>query len=123
MAFKLICAIIGEESLFSVIIDQAQTVHELKNCIKKEKQHGLASYAATSLTLFKLNTTIPDDEAAERVTQDIRQGSIKDTEKMVPVFRLSRYFNEEDFCETKVHIVIQLPQGESIDPRLCGAVA
>ena len=123
MSYRLLCAILGEDSSFTVAFNKTQIVDELKETIKEKDVDELAPYNATSLTLFKINAATPDGETFERVIGDIRQASIEGAVKMHPIFTLSTYFNDEDFCQPKVHIAIQLPRGESIDPRLCGAVA
>ena len=121
MSYELFYAIIGDKNLFSADIDETWTVNTLKKCIKKEEAHKLASYDVDTLTLYKVNIDISKTDIHDKVMQQIHQSSIEVGEKMIPAFKLSRYFKEQDVPEKTIHILVELPSGESInsiDPRV-----
>jgi hypothetical protein len=123
MPYRLFCAIYGENTTFAVNIDETQTVDELKKRIKAEKDPELASYAADSFTLYKVNINISKEEIYAEVMEKIKQSSITDDrKKMVPAYELSDYWEESNPPKKTIHILVQLPRGESIG-LICGAVA
>ena len=123
MSYTLVCIIIGESTAFPVKIDETQTVGELKKFIKKETEPDLDGVAAHRLTLYKVNIDMSDKAKFTKEVQDISQDLSK-TEKELfnPSEELSHVFKSPDPLKGNIHILIQLP-GESIDPKVGGAVA
>ena len=60
--YKVCCAIIGEELVFSVRINKTRIVHRLKERIKEKVAPTLASIGATTLKLYKVNIDISEDD-------------------------------------------------------------
>jgi len=75
MSYTLFCAILGQETAFLVNIDETQTVDELKKHIKAEEP-ALASFATDTLTLYKVDIDISNDDTYEQVMRDISQNKV-----------------------------------------------
>ena len=123
---QLLCAILGEKSAFSVTFDETQIVAVLKDRIKEEKEHTLASYEADTLVLYKVNINTFSDEAFERATGKVSQNTTYTQEiqdlstepKRVltnPSHELSVVFQSSPPANGWIHILVELPPGESID--------
>ena len=128
MPRNLFCAILGENSPLSVPFDETQIVDELKKLIKKEAAQTLASVDAHNLTLYEVNIDISSDEALKQVTgkvsqnttytQEIQDLSTKPKRALTnPAEDLSEYWGE-DLPKKTIHVLVELPQGESIDSSI-----
>ena len=119
------CAIIGrnDNDIFPVAINEARTVGELKDEIKKKAE---TTSPAHTLTLYQVNIDISRDGACEHVmeklsqnttyTQEIQDLSTKPKRVLTnPAFKLSKYFKEPDVPKETIDILVELPPGESID--------
>ena len=92
---------------------------------------ALASYAAASLVLYKVDINISDDDdddetykqVMEKIsqnttyTQEIQELSAKPKQELTnPSRKLSAIFRQSPPCEDEtIHILVELPPGESID--------
>ena len=125
MPNPLFCAIISENSLIPIKFNGTQTVGELKDVIKAKAAQTLALVDAHTLTLYKVNIDISNKETSPGVMKQISQSSIKvDRQELDPVDNLSEYWGESDLPKRKtIHILVQMPRGESSDLRAYGAVA
>jgi hypothetical protein len=117
MLITFLCIIIGKATIFTVKINGTQYVDKLKDVIKQKLQPTLDKFAADQLTLYKVNITFPTKELLEAAKKAISKGSIEYKKlKLEASFKLEDYFQDPP-PEKVIHILIQLPQGESIDPR------
>ena len=125
MPHTFYCAIIGrkDNDIFPITIDESKTVGELKHEIKQAA--GTTGLAHT-LKLCKVNINISTNEALERVmgkvsqnttyTQELQALSTKPTHMLTnPSFKLSKHFKKRDVTIETIHILVELPPGESID--------
>jgi hypothetical protein len=123
MPITLACIIIGQATAFTVTINETQYVDELKDEIKKKQQHNLAEVDADQLTLYKVNIDVSTKELLDAAKLAIFQSSIEyEKEELEGLWELSTYFQESGPPENAIpkrtiHILVQLPRGESINPR------
>jgi hypothetical protein len=117
--YSIYCLLEGLGSPFPVDIDKTRTVGHLKQEIKKEKAVALAGVDADNLNLY--HVTIPSTnqqvytEEANKIFKDLSNHT-----PLNPSDTLSAI--EGGFPERTLHILIHLPQSESIDSRACSAV-
>ena len=130
MPYDLFCAIIGHgDEVLKVNIDKAETVTDLKICIKQAAAQMLASIDAHTLKLYK--TSIDISETYMEVMQIISQSATwaealpaiptnspnvaKKVERMNGARQLSVIFTSDEPIpgEEKLRIVVELPPGES----------
>lgn len=128
MVYTLWCAIIGPGAkAFPVEIDEARTVGQLKEEIVKKARQPLKGIEAYDLELLKVNIDISDDHLYKPATDQISRGAVTSTELLFnPSYQLSAKFGKSDPAKQHIHILVQLPPGQStdlIDPSVCGAVA
>ena len=123
--FTFNCAIIGTNTAFSVKLNKTQLVAELKERIKTAKFKVLASVEADRLTLYKVNLDVSTAETNSKVLQAIEQNSVYCVreELQVQLSELSSTFKETDLPKTAIHVLVKCPAGESINSRICRAVA
>ena len=116
------CAILGNKTVFSVTLDRTQLVDELKQEIKKVAQ---LEPAACTLTLYKVGIDVSKQKILEKVIVDISQSSIRVGKEELnhPFFPLSEFFNPLDLPAETIHILVELPAGESINPKACGVIS
>ena len=128
---KVWCAIIGKELVFSIQINKTQTVYDLKKRIKEKVPSTLASIDAASLKLYKVNIDIDDGDDGDEVkfdrairaisqnptyTKEIQDLSTEPKQVLTNPFReLSAIFQSSPPVDGWIHILVELPQGESID--------
>jgi len=73
--------------------------------------------------LYKVNIDVSTKESREAAKLAISQSSIEcEKDELEPSWELSEYFQESGPSEKSVpkkaiHILVQVPRGESIDPR------
>jgi hypothetical protein len=134
MSYLLSCAIIGGKASFEIDIQETRTVGALKNRIKAAAETTGPVY---NLVLYQVDIDVPTDEAFEQAMQQISQSTtcaeaVQDLppnaanpmqkELINTSSKLSQHFRNTDFTKQAIHVLIKLPQGESIYPRW-GAVA
>jgi hypothetical protein len=112
------CSIIGEDRVFSVIIDPAKTVDDLKKQIKAE---NLKDIDAGDLTLYRAEVNESSDrsthiKALNSLSQNLDEDCALNEEE-----QLSVIFGENPQGK-KYYALVRLPEGESIDSRARGAV-
>ena len=116
MLYTLSCIVIGEDTTFSVKVDETKLVHELKKEIMNKRPNLIASYIhnATHLTLYKAKINASDEANYTKEMKEMCQDAIKLREaKLNPWFELSIYFKEEeDRPEKTIHVLVQLPSSE-----------
>ena len=133
---KVCCAIIGEGLVCLVQINKTQTVHDLKECIKEKVAPTLASIGAAALKLYKVNIDIRendeddgDETKCDRAfltisqnttyTQEIQDLSTEPKQVLTnPSRKLSAIFQSSRPVDGWIHILVELPPGESIDLRV-----
>ena len=110
------CAIPGDEHIFSVKINSNEPVSELKRKVMRESPE-LGDLAAKTLDLFKINVGAPDEQKAIKEIETLGR-TLKNADRLNPVLRLNKVF--QCVPDDKIHILVKLPEGESIDSRACG---
>jgi hypothetical protein len=114
MPYTILCVIIGDNTLFSVNIDETRTVGELKRCIKEKAAHTLASFDAHTLRLYCIDVTGTDPKTLmEAVKQKAQTVSSRDP--LNPFHSLQVVYPPPGPPGMMIHILVQLPSGESID--------
>jgi hypothetical protein len=120
MPITLVCIIIGKATTFTITINETQYVDQLKDEIKKKQELNIV---ASELTLYKVNIDVSTKESREAAKRAISRSSIEcEKDELEPSWELSEYFQESGPSEKSVpkkaiHILVQVPRGESIDPR------
>jgi len=110
------CIVVGETTPFSVTIDETRSVDALKGRIKKKKEPMLDAFAADQLTLYKINEVKFERSSKHlEAVQEISQNLSKQT-SLDPWIQLSTI--EDGFPPGTLHILVQPPASESIDPRV-----
>jgi len=110
--FKLFCCVLGQSSEpFSVKIAGDETVDDLKEAIKKKKEHSLAGIDAVALNLWKLSTPIAASELDAKLGHVRSPEEIAGCIKLAPWVELSEYFSSPP--RKHVHVVVQLPPIQS----------
>jgi Crinkler effector protein N-terminal domain len=117
MPYKLLCIVIGEKAPFSIKIDDTELVDDLKDAIKKKKEHTLGAFDADALNLYKINVNISNDDTYDKMIHDISRSDYKKW-KLNPSFKVSEYSGETGFPEKTIHILVDFPSGEPIDQGL-----
>jgi len=115
MRFNLFCLILGETVPFSVKINEAQSVDELKNEIRKQSQK-LALFDAHTLTLYKIKVDISDDSKYQSTMRDVsKPGYVFDPKLYLnAVQEVSMYFGQvSDRSKGAIHVLIEPPRGVS----------
>jgi len=116
--YKLFCAIFGQQTdAFHVNIDKAQTVSDLKGEIKKEIQQTLGSIDHGALTLYKVDIDVSDNAAYHKAIEQIHHNTVTASKELLsnPVHELSAIFGQSIPAGGRIHILVQLPLGQSID--------
>jgi len=116
MAYTLFCIVPGDKTLFSVKVDETQTVDELKKAIKNENPHKFENVDAYELTLYRVEVDQPHEkqkrnDELKRSFQNLDECTELDEEQ-----QLSKYFGESPPVGKKYYILVVPPQRKSIDP-------
>ena len=121
MPYTLFCLIPSSKSYFSIDIDENKTVGHLKKEIKKEKSVELKALDADALRLYKINVDISDKNKRQKIIEEIYQGDYEFTSKefLHPIDELEVVFESSAPPRQTIHILVLLPEGESMDPRMC----
>jgi Crinkler effector protein N-terminal domain len=99
MPYELFCGLTkNDDHPFVVNVEESLTVTGLKQAIQTANQE-LADFAYHKLTLYRI------DEGLEK--------------KLDPYYELSKIFEDAGPHKGKMHILVELPESESIDPRAC----
>jgi Crinkler effector protein N-terminal domain len=117
MLYRLLCIVIGETNPIVVDINDDQLVAHLKDAIKKKKEHVLGAFDANDLTLYQVNI---DASNEQNYIQEVKRESenLSKLRKLNPVFELRDYFDSSGPLHRVIHILVEPPGGESIDPSL-----
>ena len=92
---------------------------ELRNKIKQESPE-LGDLAAKTLSLYKIDVDASDEQRAIDEVATIAQ-NLGTTKRLNPVSVLDMVF-PSGAPGGKAHILVKLPESESIDSRACGVV-
>jgi len=119
MAYTLFCIVRGDTNLFSVKVDETQTVDELKKAIKSENSHKFENVDAYELTLhqIEINLDLSNEDEYDRILDEVSQPGYVFTakRKLRDAWEISQYFKQDP--ERGIHILVELPQkSKSIDP-------
>ena len=112
------CAILGHNTAFSVKTDGNEPVSELKNKILQANPTTLASFEASALKLYKINIPVPDLSAYTTLIDSIFRRTIeftKGNELLNPFCKLSTI--PGSFPDDNLHILVEVPAGESFSSR------
>ena len=120
--YNFVCAILGQKGTFPVKIERDESVGYLKDAIKAMKDPELASFAANSLVLYQVDIDISKPETRATVMLQISQSSINVNEELDPILLISECYQAAPSGK-RIHVLVQLPRGKLIDPRVCAAVA
>ena len=139
MLYTLGCIVIGEDTVFLVEIDDTKSVDKLKDDIIKKRPNIIdrTIHDATHLTLYKVEIKLSNDDA---YIEEVKKQSklISNVNKLRTWDKLSKVFaspapdastpgaSAPDASapdDETIHILVQLPSGESIDPKVGGAIA
>ena len=114
MKYTLWCLVLGEESIFSVKVDETQSMDELKKAIRNEKPRTLKDVSAHELTLYKLASDVDENQSE---VEDIKHGlfDLKKKQPLHPMDELTSIFSDTANIEL-THILVVRPQSKSIDP-------
>lgn len=110
-ALKLFCILFPDEDpklkkLFSVSINDDQTVDDLKDAIKHKKANQLKEIDADQLTLYKV---LIENGQLKQVLQDIVLESDEAPELEDPSLTLLEVFQPADVKPKHLHIIVKLP--------------
>jgi len=116
MPYTLFCTVLGHGDLFPVKVDETQSVDELKTKIRTKKVPEFNHFAVDRLTLYKIKVDFPNENEYDDIMRKVSEpGYVFDPKlKLIPTFKMLKYF--EQGPEGDIHILVELPQGKSIDP-------
>jgi len=120
MSYTIWCILIGEDSQFPVKLDETKTVYDLKEEIKTKNNPRLNNFAATELTLYKIDVDATEDGIKEARRLSL---NLNELEKLNPSAELQGVFRNTAPPGGKIHILVQVPEGESIGSAVYGDVA
>src|SRR5258706_7761908 len=121
--YTVTCAILGHRTAFSVKIDSNEQVSELKEQIRAKAFQTLRSFQAFDLKLYKINTPMPDDlPTYETLIDSIYLRTIglnEGNELRHPFLKLSTFQDgfQDGFPDGNLHILVEVPAGESFSSR------
>src|SRR5258706_4934014 len=117
--YTIFCLLKGETVPFPVEIDETKSVGVLKDHIKEEM--SAVDVEARKLELYHVNIKFDESHEERHIAQanEVLQGSTRQPLRLW--LTLSKI--AEGFPEGELHILIQLPPGESIHSRACGTAA
>jgi len=112
MRYRILWAIIGRSTtlfpdLFSVDIDDARTVEDLKYVIKFAKA-GLNDIGVVGMTLHQVNIDASNKDNYTKEVGAISQQLSTAAKELNPVCKLSDVFQPPGPSEGKIHILVQL---------------
>src|SRR5258706_3506435 len=112
VVYTVMCAILGERKVFEVKIDSDERISALKNKIKPADPIG-----ASDLKLYKINIPVPNyktliDSISERTIEFKEEDELVD-----PFCKLSTFQDGFGFPEGNLHILVEVPAGESFSSR------
>ena len=121
--YNIFCMVEGDESLFAVYIKETLTVGNLKDEIFKKIPFTLKEVETRHLKLYKTEIKLSEDEAhIEEVNKQFKL--LSDVDKGLKTWNeLSEVFKPLGPLKDNIHILVRLPPGESIDPKVGGAIA
>ena len=108
--------ILGEETTFSVKINETQLVDELKDKVKEKRDIKFKDIDAVELTLYRAEVDQPYErqkriDELKRLFQNLDECTGLDEDQL-----LSKYFGESLPVGKKYYILVVPPQRKSIDP-------
>jgi len=120
MSYTIFCIQPGGSPAFHVDIAKTQTVDHLKDAIKLKMKPELDALAAHALSLYRVTIDAPDMEKAIEEAEGIFQG-LSTSENIVwlnPIKTLESIFGSSGPPPETIHILVLVPGGESMDPRM-----
>ncbi|KAG9408908.1 hypothetical protein AC1031_020820 [Aphanomyces cochlioides] len=131
---SLMCVVIGNGSLFSVNVDENETVAHLKQKIKEKKPSTVHCHA-DKLTLFAANNGINWRESGEQWLH-VEDPSLKllkqsdetppdilaimtESRELHPISTIGDVFKSVPPTDNEIHVLVKLPQGEPLRKRRC----
>jgi len=120
MSYKIFCILPGGHPAFAVNIKQTETVSNLKDAIRVNTEPELDGIDADSLSLYHINVGALDMEKAIVEVEGIFQGlsTSENIEWLNPIKTLESIFEASGPPLDKIHILVLVPGGESMDPRM-----
>ena len=109
---NIFCIVYGDNAAFPVTFDAAQTVGELKEAIKVKKHNMMANIDADELELYRLDIAERDREKRNRRIEEVllkKPDPLYSTDEMGDLYPPSA-----PPVKGMIHILVILPQGESI---------
>ena len=120
MSYKIFCILPGGRPAFAVKIEQTETVSDLKDAIRAKKDNELVAIDADALSLYHVNVGALDMQKAivevEGIFQDL--STSENREWLNPITTLESIFGASGPPRDKIHILVLVPGGESMDPRM-----
>jgi len=112
MKYTLWCLVFGQDTVFSVKVDETQTVDELKDAIKKKNKPKFNDIAAPELKLYKLTF---DENQSE--LEDMEEGrfDLNKKQPLHPMDELTGIFSDTVNIKL-VHVLVVRLRSKSIDP-------
>jgi len=121
MSYKIFCILPGGRPAFPVNIKQTETVGDLKKAIRGEADNELDGIDAHALSLYHINVGALDMQKAIVEVEDIFQGlSTSENRWLNPITTLESIFGASGPPRDKISILVLVPGGESMDPRMWG---
>ena len=113
LQYSIFCILADSRSLILIDIENTKTVAELKDAIKVNAQHELRDYDAHQLKLYKIDVPFDESDKQEHfnTVQNVSQ-DLTNYKLLHPWVKLSTI--EHGFGDGLLHILIELPAGESI---------
>jgi len=116
MSYKICCILSGDNTEFSVKLDESMTVHDLKEKIKVKYPVRLASMDPLRLTLYHINLKLGDEAGAlplhDRVKLKMKDLKEKGESPLCPSSKVRTHYPtklEDDMLQIFAH----LPESES----------
>jgi Crinkler effector protein N-terminal domain len=110
MQYRFLCIVIGEKTEFSVKVDDADLVDELKDAIKKKVEHALGAFDAHALTLYKVEINRSNAEEYIKNLQEASQNPSSNP-RLDPADELKVHYASSPPPQM-LHILVELPRSE-----------
>ena len=110
------CYFAGESTVFSVNIDEARTISDLKQAIKTATKPTLAGVDADVLTLYRVAIDDPVNRKVNEYIRDLKRLSqnLKECTELDEMHQVSEVFGETPPPGKSYFILVWTPEGGSI---------
>ena len=118
--YNIWCIIPDGSDAFPVSISKNEFVDGWKEKIKKECPIKLNAFDASALSLHKIDVDISNRQHAIHKVKKLAP-TLSPADRLNPSWKMSQVF-PSGVPDDKIHILVELTEGESMDSRACGVL-